>query len=44
MLANQEATHAQNEYNKDKNVEVDVVKLGRIKSEMSAFGSIYKSH
>ena len=39
-LANQEATYAQNGCSRHENVEVDVVKLGRAKLEMSAFESI----
>ena len=39
MLVSQEATYAQNGGNRDGNVEVDVVKQGRIKLDMSDFES-----
>lgn len=42
MLAKQEETLAQNEYNKDENVEVAMVKQGKTELDISAFKSIYR--
>ena len=43
MLANQKTTHAKNECSKDENVEMRVVKLGKVESEISALGNIKSS-
>lgn len=44
MLAKQEETLAKNEYSRDENVEVAMVKQRKTELDISAFKSIYKQH